>query len=172
MYRSVTGEIIWAYGEKEKALLTINTPKYQAAAGRLDKVRVQLDNISAAFDQHGAITAIALDDMTLSMSKSILLTTVSSFRNTGMISEIRNSGPAHLQGKLVREVGTAPVLLKRIRGELVFTSAHNNIPRVAAVMTDGSLKNINGVQSKAGDKMQNIVIPLGTENSPWYWVEF
>jgi len=32
----------------------------------------------------------------------------------------------------------------------------DNIPRVAAVMTDGSLKNINGVQSKAGDKMQKL----------------
>ncbi|HBE01309.1 MAG: hypothetical protein A2096_10000 [Spirochaetes bacterium GWF1_41_5] len=69
VFKSISGEIIWSFTDKNKTLLTINTPKYQFAAGRLDTVKAQLSNISVSFDQHGAMTAIALDDILLFIQK-------------------------------------------------------------------------------------------------------
>ncbi|HBE01308.1 MAG TPA: hypothetical protein DC049_02380 [Spirochaetia bacterium] len=59
-----------------------------------------------------------------------------------------------MQGKLIKEMGTAPVLLRRIRGELLF--AYNTAPYISAIMLDGTLKDIKGIMIKSENKIQYI----------------
>ena len=152
----------------QKTIFTVNAPKFQVAAGRLDNVSPKLRNVSASLDSHGVVTVISLDDKELDASMSVLITAASSFRNTGMVLKKEPSG----SGYAVVNPGTAPVLMKRLNGTLMFKTRNMTSPvAVKAIMLDGSTVDVP-IQTKIQEGFRELVVPLGIDNTPWYWIKF
>lgn len=173
VWRSDTGEITWYHSKPEEALLTVDTPKFQAALGRLDNVEARLSNIEISLKEHGAVTAIALDDQPLSESTSILLTAVSSFKNSNAVKEsVRKFRRWRNLTHIIRP-GEAPTLMKRVVGSVVFKSRNKNMPQVYGVAVDGGLQPVQLVKSGDGQNDNGSVkFGLGTVDTPWYWISY
>lgn len=163
-----TGEINWTFATPEKTRLIIDAPKFKAAAGQLDSSPAQLGDFRIALEQHGAVTLIALDDQALDTSRSILLTAVSSFRNS---NERRRT--TTVDRRKVVEVGyhgEAPVLMKRVKGRLLVNSAGRGPARLFSIALDGSQTEIPALADTKASRTQ--AFTLGTEDSPWYWLQY
>ncbi|MEN8133136.1 MAG: hypothetical protein ABFS45_23750 [Pseudomonadota bacterium] len=171
IWKAQTGQVTWKFGNPGEVLLTVDTPKFQLAAGRLENRKTRLGNLEVSLKDHGAVTAISLDEKPLSESRRILLTSVSSFKNTASRSKDVAKWNMWKNLRLTVDPGHAPVLMKRVSGDVTFTSKNMGSPTIAGVMLDGSLKDVNSVRRNMGDSQQ-ISFPLGTVDTPWYLVSF
>lgn len=172
VWRSDTGEIAWYHHEPDEALLTVDAPKFQAALGRLDNVSVKLKNVDVSLKEHGAVTAIALDDELLTESKSVLFTAVSSFKNTGAVNESVRQHKAWRNLTKVVNPGRGPTMMKRVVGNVVFRSKNRNTPQVYGVAVNGDLLHVKTTTTPGQDGMDEVRFKLGSVDTPWYWVSY
>jgi hypothetical protein len=172
VWRSDTGEIVWNFRDPRKALFTVDAPKFQLAAGRLDNAEAKLTVLGVTLQDHGAVTAIALDDKPLEESSSILVTAVSSFRNTGAIRDEVNKFGVWRNLVEVVDPGTNPVLMKRVAGRVTLRRAREKAISVSGIMPDGSLAEVPCDSQDTLSDGQVVTFPLGSVATPWYWVRF
>ena len=167
-WRSDTGEINWSFGTAEKTRLTINAPKFKAAAGQLNTYPAQLGSLGFALRDHGAVTAVSLDDVSLDVSGSILITVVSSFRNTDERRVTRK-----IKGQKVITIeypGQSPVLMRRVNGTLTIKQLGRGNATLMAIDINGDLTEVKSMGVSADTSEQSFA--LGDTNSPWYWLRF
>jgi hypothetical protein len=166
--KSSTGEILWHRGDD--ARLQINTRRFQAVAGDLGAGEVALANVGVQLDDTGAVTAISLDGEDLAESRSILVTAVSSFENSGASIELnKNRRGAR---KVVKDTGSAPMLLKRVRGQFTLRTSLEQMPRVHALQASGERAEVSVQEADASGDMRGYRFELGSADSPWYVIEF
>jgi hypothetical protein len=117
--RSVTGELEWDAG---KGVVTIDTPRTQAAIGFLSERRRQLQSVSLETTaRFGAVYVTALDEAKpIRTARRLLVTVVGPTRNTGMEYETTSeiSGKYKVPLWRVKSFGTGPVLMDAIEGKL------------------------------------------------------
>ncbi len=165
-YETVTKEIVWDYSDFEKARLVVDTPRFKSVAGKLGSDGVAGNGFQVWLDQHGALTMVSLDGLPLIESKSILVTTVQSFRNTEMkISD-------KMGRRYIVNAGKPPVLMRNITGKLRFITTLKTEPDIMLVYPDGKSTKVDRVSVKDIAKGQEIVLPLGDVFTPWVLIQF
>jgi len=171
LWQTDTGEIKWDVSSSEKSMLSANTPKFQAVAGQLGQGDIKLGNTIVSVEDHGVVTLVALDDQPLNQSRRILLTVVSSFRNTGNV--FRNvSETGGKARRVVEDPGHLPVRLKRLNGLVRIQSVHKGMPTVYAIGPKGNRISVAGVTGKSIGEQKEISVPVGGVDSPWYMIEY
>ena len=165
-YEAVTKEIVWDFSDFEKARLVVDTPQFKSVAGKLGKDGVAGDGFQVWLDEHGAITMVSLDGLPIKESKSILVTTVQSFRNTGMIVSEK------LGRRYIVNAGKPPTLMRNITGKLKFSTTLKTKPNIMLIYPGGKSKKIDGAAVKTTSKGQEIVLPLGGVLTPWIHIKF
>lgn len=161
-----TGEIVWDFRNSRSAKFTVDTPKFKSAAGHLSGAGFAGKGFSVTLAEPGAVTVISLDNHPLAESKSILVTSVSSYRNDGMMFY-------DLAGnRTLRSLGTSPTRLKYVRGQLVLHTRNRVPPVIRAVLADGQYQDVTDTQISPAGQGNSLSIALGTVPSPWYWISF
>jgi hypothetical protein len=106
---SSTGEIVWDYG---RGLLTVNSPRSQAAAGFLAAAGpIQLGDVTIeSHNEYGSIHVISLDGAPLATSKKILVQAFTEEKMDGFQSA----------NGVIQDVGHLPVLVRDIDAKITF----------------------------------------------------
>lgn len=165
-WKTSTGEIIWDFRDPQSAKFTVDAPKFKAAAGHLAGEGLAGNGFSITLTEPGAITVASLDDLPLTESKSILVTSVGTFRNEGMqFLDLP-------QYRALRTLGETPVRLKYVHGQLTLHSNHRTPPRVRAILPNGRYQDLAAVRVQRVGQGSSVSIALGTVPSPWYWLSF
>ncbi|MEM9058696.1 MAG: hypothetical protein AAGD86_14560, partial [Pseudomonadota bacterium] len=128
---SATREIVWQRDHAASRYLSVDAPRFQALVAGRDGADVALSGLQAALDDHGAVTAVSLDGKPLATSSSLLVTAVSSVRNTGFAAQ---GGSAR---RVVTAVGSAPTLLREVDGRIALVLSDATPVTVVAVAIDG-----------------------------------
>jgi hypothetical protein len=108
---SSTGEIVWDYG---RGLLTVNSPKSQAAAGFLAQAGpIKLGDVTiGSGNEYGTVHVISLDGQPLARAKKILVQAFTEEKMTGFKSA----------GGVIQDIGRAPVLVRDIDTTVTFSN--------------------------------------------------
>lgn len=168
--KSSTGEIVWNR-DPRRGWLRVDTPRFQAAAGHMEN-GLGLRDANVQLAEHGAVTMIALDDRDIASSRNILVTAVSSFRNTNESIEPQKGRNGRVIGEVVRDPGTGPTLLKRVRGSVSLQSKLSERPHVYSMATDGSLTELPIQPGERNGDAHAFRFDLGARDSPWYVIKF
>lgn len=135
--RSVTGQLAWNYGA---GLLTVDSPKSQAASGFLAKagaLKLADLTIESAME-YGTVHVISLDDQPLAKAKRILVQAFSEEKMYGFKAE---------KG-VIKDVGRTPINVRDIQATVTFASGGglkaqaldlNGYAREAITVTGGKL---------------------------------
>lgn len=160
--KSSTAEINWRRGSgRGGASFSVETPRFVAVANPSDGGRVTLSGFDLAFRSHGAITIISLDSRSLLASESILVTTVQSFRNSGM--ERYEAGDM----VSVTDPGDYPMTMRTAEVHVRIPGRRNEVAlSLCAVMPDGQLKYVKTIDGAA----PAVEFDVGQEATPWYWL--
>ncbi|MBI5768494.1 MAG: cellulase family glycosylhydrolase [Verrucomicrobia bacterium] len=116
--RSETGELHWQFGEKRTGLVTIDTPRSQAATGFSGADRVQLRHLAvSATTPFAALTLSALDSAPIAQARRLLLTATARTANTDQTwNAKRNSTDAWGRASACTEPVRARVTLRGLAG--------------------------------------------------------
>ena len=109
---SDTGELTW-YCEKKKrsGLVTINTPRSQAAMGFIGADRVQLENVALRMaTPFSAVTLSSLNEASIGNARRLLLTATACTANTGQVWNDKRNSPTTWGG--------APACTEPVRGRV------------------------------------------------------
>ena len=111
---SSTGELVWNYGQ---GLLTINSPRSQAATGFLAQAGpIKLGDLTIeSGNEYGTIHAISLDGQPLATSKKILIQAFTEEKMDGFKSA----------NGLIEDIGHAPIIVRDIDAKVTFPNASN-----------------------------------------------
>ena len=159
-YVSSTGELRWQKPDGNNARFIVNTPRFQAIAGRTGGQAVATSDLQVALDNHGFVSAIALDDKPIAESNRILITAVSGSSNTGQRSRIVD------RTRVVFDVGRAPPRLERVHGLFVLRLKGTGKANVYALGPKGEMVRVLVTDVHTG----RLSIKLGTDDTPWYLV--
>jgi hypothetical protein len=160
-----TGEMSWLTTSSDKTVLTINTDKYQAVAGSMSGQAIQLKDMRATMEDHGAVLAISLDDKPLRTSRQILVTVVGEWEN----NESRRMSLGVRD--VILGIGSGPVRLQHVKGEVVLRSANRDVPKVYAVLPRDKMVLVDPVRVEKGADYVDIVMSTGDVASPWFFIE-
>ena len=136
--RSMTGELVW---DARRGVVTINTPRTQAAIGFLSAGTPPLGAVEIHSDtRFGALYVTALDGaLPISEARRLVVTAVGPARNTGMeyiqTTEIASRYQAPFWR--LKQVGEGPVLLDAVTGKLRIRTRHAASLRVWALDVNG-----------------------------------
>ena len=169
---SDTGQISWNFANHNRSYFSVNTKKFQLLAGQLSNVNANLDNIKVSLTDHGAVTAISLDDVELGKSSSILVTAVSSFKNTGMVT---GKVPKYRKWQKLKSIinsGVTPIMMKRVQGHFELETSNNKRVVVSGVNLDGTYDNIKVDNHLIAENKHVVSFNLGSVDTPWYWIKF
>jgi hypothetical protein len=116
--RSDTGQLRWRHqpntGTRQNGLVTINTPKTQAAIGFVSSAPVELDHLKLELsNQFASIMLNAVDDQPIPQASRLLLTLASKSTNTGFAWEEDQHTVANW--------GTGPSLVEPVVGQLTLS---------------------------------------------------
>jgi hypothetical protein len=116
----------------DKGLFSINQPHLQGSTGFFDMNRdIQLRDITFTSSMpFGAFTVVSLDGKPLDFSRKMLLSVMSLESNTAYYS---TGDP----DKIIRSIGTAPILIDNILGSLTFRRPDANRLRFTALDVNG-----------------------------------
>jgi len=109
---SDTGELTWHYAQKKHTgLVTIDTPRSQAAMGFIGADRVQLAHVALRMDTpFSAVTLSALDDASIARARRLLLTATARTANTGQVWNAKRN--------TLTTWGGAPACTEPVRGQV------------------------------------------------------
>lgn len=113
--RSANGQVFWDYG---RGIVTVNTPRSQAAAGFLPKAgRIALPDVAVALDsEYGCVIVTALDDRPIKEAPRVLVQVMTEETMFGW-----QDAPAEGGMKKIVSMGTAPINVKQIAGKVSLT---------------------------------------------------
>jgi|GEM_PF-3327556 len=137
--RSDTGELWrdWSIG-----VATIDTPRAQAAYGRLGAGPVDLSDVSIEVTNPFAVVAVvSLDGSPLRDSRRILITAVGRVENTGMVYNVTRTQ--------LRDRGTGPILVEPIVGHVSIRTERSG-GWIYAIGADGTRTLLGQVATTAG----------------------
>lgn len=161
-----TNEIGWQTLKGKGVAFTVNTNKYQAVAGTMKGESIQLKNLTVTIGDHGAVTAVALDDLALQSSRRILVTSVSEFDNTG-------SRRTSQDGRdVIRGAGHGPTRLRSVQGSVTLRTKNSGQLFVYAIWPGSKFESVAEVQIKRVGDYTEVTIPLNIRKTPWYVVSF
>jgi hypothetical protein len=153
---SDTGELAW---DHEQGLVLIETPRTQAALGRLNGVPAALRDVTfAVTTPFAALALTSLDGHPLASSRHLLLTAVARAENAGTIYNAART--------LLRDSGTAPILLEPVVGSAFLLLGERVLPEVFALDAGGD--RVRPVSVRADQGMAEV--PLG--EAPAYEIRF
>ena len=108
---SDTRELTWHHAGGHTGLVTIDTPRSQAAIGFIGADRVQLAHVALRMDTpFSAVTLSALDDASIARARRLLLTATARTANTGQVWNDRRNTPTTWGG--------APACTEPVRGQV------------------------------------------------------
>lgn len=157
-----TGAIVWSRATGG-ANFRVITDRFVALAGHAREAAFDLGAVAVKLDDAGAITAVALDDQPLDVSKVILVTSVAGYQNTGWDRRRQND---HYT---VSRSGRAPVLLRVPHGEVEIGRQWSPGLKVYAATFSG-LTDITDVMRRRDRGDGRMSLRLGEYASPWYLV--
>lgn len=112
-----TGEIVWDWSDGRTGLLTVDAERFQATTGAIDGKAISLGALEVQLDTPASVTAVSLDDEVLSISRSVLVTAVSGFRNNrDEMQDIAIPLMGYL--RVVKKPGVGPPQMKKVTGKL------------------------------------------------------
>ena len=136
--KSVTGELVW---NAKDGLVTIDTDRTAGAIGFLDLAPLTLKGIALKTSTpFGAVYVTSLeDDRAIDEARHILVSAVGPARNTGMEDEQTDQTGEQFGTRLwhLKSVGTAPILLRAIEGELSVRNANAGALKAWALDING-----------------------------------
>ena len=163
--RSITGELTW---DAKNGFIRINTPRTQAVIGFLPAApHARDDLLFTSHTRFGALYVIAIDGLVPIASTRLLFNTaVGPGRNTGMEYET-TSEPSRLGVPYshLKQVGTAPVLLEAVTGEVRIRSARAG--QLKAWKLNGVGKRLQEVH--IGNDPEEITLALRPEHQTVYY---
>ena len=109
---SDTGELTWRFAQKKGAgLVTVDTPRSQAAMGFIGADRVKLANVELRMETpFSAVTLSALDDAPISRARRLMLTATARTANTGQVWSAKRD--------VLETWGGAPACTEPVRGRV------------------------------------------------------
>ncbi len=148
---SDTGELVWRFSGPKTGLLTIDTPRLQAAIGWLGGREVKTSSVKFELKTpFCAVSLLSLDGRPLEASRKILLTAVSKCANTGMEwNEERTS--------IGDRWGGPPLLVEPVVGKVALRR-EKGAPKLKVIVLDG-----RGVPAGEGswwEEMGKVVVLL------------
>ncbi len=129
--RSITGELVLDYGT---GVATMNTQRAQGAAGFLKKKgTIRLDQVSMDMqNEYAAVTVVSLDARPIEESKKILVQAMTLEQLYGF----QATGAGSLSGT-IRNTGSAPYGVEKIRGTITLSLKGPAPPRITACDENG-----------------------------------
>jgi hypothetical protein len=111
---SSTGEVVWDYGQ---GLLTVNSPRSQAATGFLSKAGpIRLGDVTIeSRNDYGTVHVISLDGEPLASSKKILIQAFTEEKMYGFKSA----------NGIIEDIGRAPITVRDIDAKVTVTHGAN-----------------------------------------------
>jgi len=108
---SSTGEIVWDYGQ---GLVTVNSPKSQAATGFLAKAGlIKLGDVTIeSHNEYGTVHVISLDGQSIASSKKILIQAFTEEKMYGFKSA----------NGVIQDIGRAPITVREIDAKVTITN--------------------------------------------------
>jgi hypothetical protein len=166
--KSITGELMW---NASKGLVTIDTSRSQGAIGFLSSTGpIDLKSIRLeTTTPFGALYVTAMDgDNPIASAKRLLVSAIGPSRNTGMEYEVTGETSAESKSPLwrLKSVGTAPILLEAIVGNLQIRSELAG--KCKAWILDVNGKRLSEIPLGAGDKGV-LTLPLKAESKTMYY---
>lgn len=128
---SDTGELIWEANGKGRGLMSINTPRLQAAIGWLGGRRVELNDVTIEVKTpFCAVSVMSTDGKPISRSENLLIVAAARCANTGMVwNEERTS--------IGDRWGGPPILIEPVEGEISLHRQEGS-PTLTFLPLDGS----------------------------------
>ncbi len=158
---SDTKELNWNTTQKEKGVVTVNTPFTQALIGFVKDNNPNADNLSAFINNDFcSITLSSLDNQPISKSAAMLLTTGGKVVNT--VSEANNTDRRSRRGG-------PPSLIEVISGLIVLSDLEG--------AKSVEVKALNGAGVPFGEPVKaersgkKWIIPIGNEVTTWYIID-
>lgn len=112
---SETNELRWQFGEKRTGLVTIDTPRTQAAIGFNGADRVQLRHLAvSATTPFAALTLSALDSVPIAQARRLLLTATARTANTAQTWNAKRTS--------TEEWGRAPACTEPVQARVTLRS--------------------------------------------------
>jgi hypothetical protein len=141
---SSTGEIQWDYG---RGILTVNSPKSQAATGFLGKAgAIKFRDVTIeSRNEYGTIHVISLDDQPLAISKKILVQAFTEEKMDGFKSD----------HGVIRDIGRAPITVRDIDASI--TLDHGATVRAVSLDEQGYARSV--VPTQVADGSATVILP-------------
>ena len=155
-------EVEWNWSTAGKPFLKVDTPYFQAVSGWTEQAVKTEDFIVKFGEVPGTLTAIALDNQPLGVSTSILVTVAGEAHNKGVKFAATKKG-SRPDALAVVDIGKAPMLLRRVLGNMAWNTRSSENMRVFGLSVTGELTPI---------RVTGGVIPIGKQDSPWLWITF
>lgn len=160
---SNTGEINWRFKDRETASLVIDTARFKAVAGSLQRAN-EAAAMQVTADTHGVVMAISGNDQPIAASASILLTAVSSQKGMNMkIDQVAKKGFEYPL-KAVLHPGDDSVLLKKIRANIALNAMTGKTYSLYSVDASGNRQFVKKISAVAG----RVELTVGDHDTPWY----
>lgn len=164
--RSDTGEIHWVVEDEKNATFTIETPRFLAVAGSL-RYRQPKHRMQVAANHHGVVTAVALDGLDIVESEKILLTVVSSQRQSEQVERTVEDGRFPYPLKLVESAGLGGVVLRRVNAEVSLHGMRHSAYRISAIDENGEKYPAGSIEAVDG----RVLFRVGGRDTPWYLLQ-
>ena len=144
---SDTGELSW---DSSHGLVTIDTPRTQAAVGRVGGGAVKLKSATFKVEiPFASLILTSLDDKDLDRSKHFLLLALARSENRGTLYNATRT--------LLRRSGTSPILMEPVKGSVWLPLGSRKGPKVFALDPGGE----RAGEVKIREKNRGIEIPVG-----------
>ncbi|MBC8137791.1 MAG: hypothetical protein H8F28_18070 [Fibrella sp.] len=129
--RSATGELAWNYADGR---MVVNTKQAQGVTGFLSKGgKVTLGDVSILSPlEYGTVLVVALDEKPIATSGKLLLQVMTEDKNYGWQTEGEPDGV-----RTIKNIGTAPILVKNIGGTVSLSRADAASLTVTALDANG-----------------------------------
>lgn len=151
--------------DKEGSFI-LKTPVILAILGKTNVPVKLTDQISIQAEQAGAILFLALDDLPLNKSKSILVTTVSGFEQGERKSRVGFGDSKYI---ILNEPGKGPQYLKKNPLTLYLTEAISKKIKLTPILQE-SVNPLTG--DLPSEHVTDKSFVIGLQNTPWYLLEF
>lgn len=129
--RSVTGELAWNY---DAGRMVVNTKQAQGVTGFLSRAgKITLGDLTVASPlEYGTVLLVSLDDKPIATSGKMLLQVMTEDKNYGWETEGDANGV-----RTIKNIGTAPIMVKNITGSVSLSRADAAGLRVTALDANG-----------------------------------
>lgn len=162
--KTATGQILWRRRPLSAASFLVNAERFKAAVVPQNNRTVTVGGASLRFRSRGAVTMVSLDGAPLVQSSSVLITTIRTFHNEGVLD--RKSADR----RTIVDPGQAPITLETADVDVTWTGRHSGRELVlCAVHLDGRMSLLKRFAAPDAPSSE-LEFEIGQAATPWYWL--